>query len=61
MNTCLFRNGSVLVWISFSKVFRIQNVPLNLCTCYAYVLDTYPYMCATIKNSLRVFSYESDW
>ena len=58
MSACLFRNGSSLdpSLDQFSKVFRIEYVLLNLCTCYGYVPNTYPYMGTMIKNSLRVIS-----
>ena len=53
MDTCLFRNGSVLVRIS---LVPYKYVPVYMCICYVYVLDTYPYICTIIKNSLGVNS-----
>ena len=47
MNTCLFRNGSVLARIS---LVPYKYVPRFMYFCYGYVLDAYPYICTMIKN-----------
>ena len=55
MNTRLFRNGSVRVWIS---LVPYKFVLIYLYVCYGYILNTYLFICTIVKNAFYSNSLE---